>query len=1094
MFDVDKFISELNSIKSFNGKIKFADQNLNRIGSGSGRIVYDLGEDKVLKLAKNIKGIAQNNVEGDIGDDYMADGIVAKVYDTAENDSWIISQKARKVTEKRIKELTEIPNLKDLHNFLFNNTGNRTTINQDEELKEFFWKNEFASELANFVANYGQNVGDMGRASSYGEVVQDGQPAIVLTDYGINDEVFDTHYNRERKLKYNLYELNYGGGIPYGDYLSDIGNVSQEVRHGMWALIPDGVGDGDEINEEFVNFVMDRPVYPKQAIDKLPMLSDIFHANLNNLKKIINFVENPTNFVKNLIALQNYLVNHNYYDRDLIQISDKPELNKEFQSIDMDEMFAGGGGTKFTTDDNVSGDGFPTYDNTADTYPSIHNNLDANSALYNEDLEYNHVDDATKDEYILNENSINFELPKKLDNYGCYDIKINDNKIGEICISDRGIQGNNHYITIDKIFINDEHRGKGYANSAMNVVLDYANKNNVIIALTPDNMWNVNKNKLINWYKSLGFVMNTGKRKDFYTMQLMYKIPENYKKKYLEVNENTTTSIEEINENISNIQHLPFISEIKSIGGKIYSVGGAVRDEFLGKQSKDLDVLITGVPLDELGQILTKYGTVKLVGESFGVYKFIPEGSNEEIDIAIPRTETPTGGGGHKDFDIKSDHKLPIEKDLYRRDFTINAIAKDINGKIIDPYNGQEDLKNKIIRAVNPDAFSDDPLRMLRAVQFASRFGFTIEPHTLEMIQKNLDSVGNIAFERRFIELEKIQQKGDMRYGAQLLKDTGLFRKLFGYELNQSIIDDAPFNKVKTTGEFIFLLLQESQTPEALFKTRIHNLNDEYKEIKALNIGYKTNINNIVVARSIAHNMYLTYSKSLESDILPNLIKTACNDLLYDKYPKIVEELAINGNDLMELGLQGKTIGDMKKKLLLAVYADKIINNKEDLINMVKNTKNNIKEEISPETIENAKKNIPIQYTGIVIDDLRKDRLLQLFDKYIPDDWKIINENMHVTIKLGALDDIDPMKYHLNFPIHVNATHIGISDKAIALKVNIETDKIKSKNDIPHITLAYNKNGGAKPKDSNYITDWQELKRPIKIRGIFQEVPYTFNV
>ena len=277
MVDIKEFLNQLDNIKSFRGKIDYANQHLDRLGSGSGRAVYSISDDKVLKLAKNAKGIAQNEVEAGIGGDYTAKHIVTEVFDSADDNSWVLAEKAKKVTEKRIKELTGIPSLWDLQKFLQNevdaNKG-RTVYKLDQELIDFFWENEFASDLITFVVDYGQVSGDMGRPSTYGEVVKDGQPAIVLTDYGLNDEVYDTHYTR-KKSRYNLYELNLSG-VQYGDHLADIGNVSQEVRHGMWALVPAGVGDGVELHEELVNFVMDKPVYPEQPTQKLPQLLDIF--------------------------------------------------------------------------------------------------------------------------------------------------------------------------------------------------------------------------------------------------------------------------------------------------------------------------------------------------------------------------------------------------------------------------------------------------------------------------------------------------------------------------------------------------------------------------------------------------------------------------------------------------------------------------------------------------------------------------------------------------------------------------------------------------------------------------------------------------
>ncbi len=382
---------------------------------------------------------------------------------------------------------------------------------------------------------------------------------------------------------------------------------------------------------------------------------------------------------------------------------------------------------------------------------------------------------------------------------------------------------------------------------------------------------------------------------------------------------------------LMSLQELPFKDEVLQHGGNIYSVGGAVRDEFLGKESKDLDILITGIPMDELEQILSRYGRVDAVGKSFGILKFRPKGG-EEIDIAIPRTEKPSGEGGHKGFDVTSDHALPIEKDLERRDFTINAIAKDVEGNIIDPFGGQEDLKNKTIRIVNPEAFSDDPLRMLRAVQFASRFGFKIEPRTMKMIQNNASRIKEIPAERILTEFDKIIKKGDMLTGAQLLKDTGLFTQIFGFDIKQSTIDRSPFDDVKTMGEFIFLLTRLLSNPAEFYKNNLKGDIDTYKEIKALDMAFNSaEATNLIEARAVASNMYLISPQSLQSNILPAVIKTAAQELLQGKYPKTVNDLAINGNDLMQLGLQGKAIGDMQKILLLKIYSNKLRNDKKEL-------------------------------------------------------------------------------------------------------------------------------------------------------------------
>ena len=258
---------------------------------------------------------------------------------------------------------------------------------------------------------------------------------------------------------------------------------------------------------------------------------------------------------------------------------------------------------------------------------------------------------------------------------------------------------------------------------------------------------------------------------------------------------------------IMSIQNLPFRQEIEKLGGQIYAVGGSVRDEFLGLGSKDLDIIIRGIPEDQLVQILAKYGSVNPVGKSFAVMKFKPKGSTEDIDIALPRTEVSTGEG-HKDFIITADHTLPIEKDLERRDFTINAIAKDMEGNVIDPFNGREDLKSKVIRVTHPKSFSDDPLRMLRAVQFASRFGgFEIDPETFQMIRDNARMIRTVAKDRTQEELSKIIEKGDPEKGAYLLQDTGLLKEM---GVNAPLSTSDAWKNVGSLAEYVYLLSHNS--------------------------------------------------------------------------------------------------------------------------------------------------------------------------------------------------------------------------------------------------------------------------------------------
>ncbi len=228
------------------------------------------------------------------------------------------------------------------------------------------------------------------------------------------------------------------------------------------------------------------------------------------------------------------------------------------------------------------------------------------------------------------------------------------------------------------------------------------------------------------------------------------------------------------------IKDFDFVREIASRGGEIYLVGGSVRDEFLNRPVKDLDAVVRLLPLDDLVALLKNFGKTNLVGKSFGVVKFIPRQNPDiEIDVALPREEISTGTG-HRDFKVTFDEKLPIERDLVRRDFTINAIAKNIvTGKITDPVDGQSDIKNQLIRAVFESSFLEDPLRLLRAVQFAARFGFGIEEKTRAQMKVQANLINTVAPERVMMEIKKLFEAPKPSIGFDIMRDTGLLEHVF---------------------------------------------------------------------------------------------------------------------------------------------------------------------------------------------------------------------------------------------------------------------------------------------------------------------------
>ena len=403
--------------------------------------------------------------------------------------------------------------------------------------------------------------------------------------------------------------------------------------------------------------------------------------------------------------------------------------------------------------------------------------------------------------------------------------------------------------------------------------------------------------------------------------------------------------MEKITNFITDIKSKPFINSlINDLNADIYVVGGATRDIILNKPNKDIDLVIRKIPIDNLITQLSKFGKVDVVGKSFGVIKFV-DSDGLDYDIALPRTDKKNDAGGYRGFDIQSDENLPIEDDLIRRDAKMNAMAINLNNEqFIDPYGGLSDIKNKQISAVNTEAFSEDPLRLLRFVQFACRFGFKIEPKTADMIRKNAARIKEISPERILIEFDKIVKKGNKFQGAFLLKDLKLTPQIFGKDGGLYISND--WENVETMSEFLWLLSNHLVDNIAEFyKNNLKGDIETYKELKALQYAYNSvNETDIIKARTAAHNVYVTANNMLESKILPDALKNAANDLLSGKYPKSLSELTVNGNDLMSLGLQGKEIGDMLKKMLMKIYGDEVRNIKEDLLSLVKQNKDSVKE------------------------------------------------------------------------------------------------------------------------------------------------------
>ena len=225
---------------------------------------------------------------------------------------------------------------------------------------------------------------------------------------------------------------------------------------------------------------------------------------------------------------------------------------------------------------------------------------------------------------------------------------------------------------------------------------------------------------------------------------------------------------------------LLFVRALQQQGARVYTVGGTVRDELLGHPRHDLDLLVTGLPQKVLISRLRPYGRVQLTGRTFGVIKFVPHGwDGPPIDVALPRTEISTGTG-HRDFAVTFDHTLPVETDLGRRDFTINAMALDLaNGHLLDPFGGYRDLQQRLLRQVSALAFPEDPLRMLRGIQLAARFELQIEPATRAAMRTHAATITTVAAERIAEELRKLLQARAPSQGFVAMHEIGLLVHVF---------------------------------------------------------------------------------------------------------------------------------------------------------------------------------------------------------------------------------------------------------------------------------------------------------------------------
>lgn len=412
---------------------------------------------------------------------------------------------------------------------------------------------------------------------------------------------------------------------------------------------------------------------------------------------------------------------------------------------------------------------------------------------------------------------------------------------------------------------------------------------------------------------------------------------------------------------------LSIAGDIRSAGGRAFLVGGWVRDALLGKDCRDYDIEVYDLTQDELVPILKKYGRTNLVGKAFGVIHLAMKGLS--LDFSFPRTESKVGYG-HRGFVVHTDEKLSFKEAALRRDFTINAMGMELPElTLCDPYGGIDDLKKGLLRHVGP-AFVEDSLRILRGVQFASRFALTLAPETVELCRTL--TLADLSVERLFEEFKKwLMKPGKPSLGLRAFLDIRLndfFPEVFplreSWDDLGEMLDNMESEREKLAAAGI--ALSESQSMEFAFASflsgcpetslkfleRITNETHLLKNVPLL-LGAYSNlplgiVNDVPQLRRLAVKLgglkllcllvkatpRKFYAEAGDAEFPEKLWRVATDFGLLEAAPQPY----LTGKMLMELGVKpGKQMGEIIKQSF-ELQLDGKITNAEEAIAWAKNS------------------------------------------------------------------------------------------------------------------------------------------------------------
>ena len=279
---------------------------------------------------------------------------------------------------------------------------------------------------------------------------------------------------------------------------------------------------------------------------------------------------------------------------------------------------------------------------------------------------------------------------------------------------------------------------------------------------------------------------------------------------------------------------------VATLGLDAYVVGGAVRDELLGLQSKDADFLILGVDIFGLRDALESHGRVEelvVAGKTVGVRLYprdrdLRSVAPAGIEFAPPRREQSTGPGRH-DFVIVVDPSASVEDDLARRDFTVNAIARHLgDARLVDPFDGVGDLERRVLRTVSPRGFAEDPLRIVRGLRLVSQIGLEPDEETLRQMHEEARSVALVSGERLggglaadgMGELSKLLLGRDPRRALRLARDTGVLIEMLPEFVKAVGFDQESRYHDLTVDEHTFAVVQAAADAGMPLRVRLATL------------------------------------------------------------------------------------------------------------------------------------------------------------------------------------------------------------------------------------------------------------------------------